>query len=156
MNIFHRKKQPQAGAAATAQIRRADARPFGELDAYVPLHQGEARLYRAIREAVPVIDACIYKIIRLCGGVTAQCADPEANRALKAFLEQVDVGRGQRGVNAFLDQYLDSMLMFGQGVGEMVLSADRREIAALLCGRAEDVQVREEEGPVREIGRAHV
>ena len=148
MNIFHRKKQPQAGAAATAQIRRADARPFGELDAYVPLHQGEARLYRAIREAVPVIDACIYKIIRLCGGVTAQCADPEANRALKAFLEQVDVGRGQRGVNAFLDQYLDSMLMFGQGVGEMVLSADRREIAALLCGRAEDVQVREGEGPL--------
>ena len=35
-----------------------------------------------------------------------------------------------------------------QGVGEMVLSADRREIAALLCGRAEDVQVREGEGPL--------
>ena len=37
------------------------------------------------------------------------------------FLEQVDTGRGQRGINAFLDQYLDSMLMFGQGVGEIVV-----------------------------------
>ena len=73
--------------------------------------------------------------LRVKGGKEQQVL-AGANRALKAFLEQVDVGRGQRGVNAFLDQYLDSMLMFGQGVGEMVLSADRREIAALLCGRA--------------------
>ena len=148
MNIFHRKKLPDTGAAATAQIRRSDAHPFGALDSYVPLRQGEARLYRAIREAVPLVDACIYKIIRLCGGVTAQCQDPAADKELKQFLEQVDVGRGQRGVNAFLDQYLDSMLMFGQGVGEMVLSADGREIAALLCGRVEDVQIREGEGPL--------
>ena len=148
MNIFHRKKQPDTGAAATPQIRRSDTHPFGMLDSYVPLQRGDARLYRAIREAVPLVDACIYKIIRLCGGVTAACQDPEADRELKQFLEQVDVGRGQRGINAFMDQYLDSMLVFGQGVGEIVPSADGREIAALLCGRVEDVQIREGEGPL--------
>lgn len=148
MNIFHRKKKPETGAAATPQIRRSNAHPFRMLGGYVPLQQGEAGLYRAIREAVPLVDACIYKIIRLCGGVTAVCGDPQADRELKHFLEQVNVGRGQRGINAFVDQYLDSMLVFGHGVGEMVLSTDNREIAALLCGRPEDVQIREEEGPL--------
>ena len=94
------------------------------------------------------MDACIYKIIRLCGGVTARCDTPEAERGLRDFLEQVPVGRGQRGVNAFLDQYLDSMLVFGQGVGEIVTTRDRREIAALLCHRPEDVEIREGASPL--------
>ena len=148
MKFFQRrKKELEAGAAATPQIKRNDDPPF-RLLGYTPLQTGDKQLYRAIREAVPLVDACIYKIIRLCGGVSAQCEDPGADRELKLFLERVNVGRGQRGIGAFLEQYLDSMLMFGQGVGEMVLSADGREIAALLCGRVEDVQIREGEGPL--------
>ena len=114
----------------------------------MPLRRGDTQLYRAIREAVPLVDACICKIIRLCGGVTAACDDPEAERALRQFLEQVNVGRGQRGINAFLDQYLDSMLVCGQAVGEIVPTADGRDVAALLCGRVEDVQIREGTGPL--------
>ena len=150
MRLFRKKPETvETGiAAATPQIRRCDAPPFGMLKGYVPLAKGEAGLYRAIREAVPLLDACIYKIIRLCGGVTAACDDEEAERALQEFLAHVPIGRGQRGINAFMDQYLDSMLMFGQGVGEMVLTRDNRDIAALVCGRPEDVQVREGEGPL--------
>ena len=146
MRFFKRKRE--AAAAATPQITRSTSHPFGMLGGYSPLDLGERQLYRAIREAVPVVDACIYKIIRLCGGVTAACDDPGAEEELKQFLEQVDVGRGQRGVNAFLDQYLDSMLMFGQAVGEIVPAADGRDIAALLCGRVEDIQIREGDGPL--------
>ena len=120
MKFFNRKKKlTEAGAAATPQIVRGDPPPFGLWRGYTPLRTGDKQLYRAIREAVPLVDACICKIIRLCGGVSAECEDPRADRELKRFLEQVDVGRGQRGINAFLDQYLDSMLMFGQAVGEL-------------------------------------
>ena len=146
MRFLKRKEEP--AAAAVPQINRSCSQPFGILGGYVPLQRGEARLYRAIREAVPLVDACIYKIIRLCGGVSAECDDPEADRALKAFLEQVDVGRGQRGINAFVDQYLDSMLVFGQAVGEIVPTPDLKDIAALLCGRVEDVHIREGENPL--------
>ena len=148
MKFFNRKREPETAASASPQIRRGSAQPFGMLGGYVPLRQGEARLYRAIREAVPLVDACIYKIIRLCGGVTATCGDPEAEAGLKRFLERVPAGRGQRGINAFLDQYLDSMLVFGQGVGEIVLSSGGRDIAALLCGRVEDIEIREGESPL--------
>lgn len=149
MKFFPKKKKEiSTGAAATPQIRRSDAPPFGLLGGYSPLQAGDKQLYRAIREAVPLVDACIYKIIRLCGGVSAECDDAGADRELKQFLEQVDVGRGQRGINAFLDQYLDSMLVFGQAVGEIVPTADNRDIAALLCGRVEDIQIQEGDGPL--------
>lgn len=150
MKLFRRKEDNAAApAAATPQIQRsAMPQRLAALDGYVPLKRGDSQLYRAIREAVPLVDACILKILRLCGGVTAECGNPQVGRELKRFLEQVNVGRGQRGINAFLDQYLDSMLMFGQAVGEIVPSPDGREIAALLCGRVEDIQIREGEGPL--------
>ncbi len=149
MGPFFRKKPPQEPAAsATPQLRRGSEQPFGMLQSYVPLQRGETRLYRAIREAIPVVDACIYKIIRLCGGVSAVCEDENAQKALRHFLETVPVGRGQQGLGAFLDQYLDSMLMFGQGVGEIVLTRDGRDIAAVLCGRVEDVEIQEGSSPL--------
>ena len=44
---------------ASPQITRGNTQPFGVLGGYVPLQRGEAALYRAIREAVPLVDACI-------------------------------------------------------------------------------------------------
>lgn len=148
MKFFSRKQSCPQAAAATQQIKRCDSPPFALLGGYTPLHSGDKRLYRAIREAVPLVDACIYKIIRLCGGVSAACQDPAAEKQLNQFLSLVDVGRGQRGLNAFLDQYLDSMLVFGQGVGEIVPNADCSDIAAVLCGRVEDVQIKEGGSPL--------
>ena len=84
----------------------------------MPLGRGEARLYRAVREAVPVVDAAIYKLIRMTGGVTAACGEAEAERGLREFLRTVPAGRGQAGLNAFLDGYLDSLLTCGGGRSE--------------------------------------
>lgn len=41
------------------QLRDAGAQPFGALGGYVPLAGGDVMLYRAIREAVPVVDAAV-------------------------------------------------------------------------------------------------
>ncbi len=139
-----RKRQ----AAAAVQLRSAERHPFGALREYVPLGKGEARLYRAVREAVPVVDAAIYKLIRLSGGVTVTCDEPLAERELREFLRTVPVGRGQFGVNAFLDGYLDGLLTCGAAVGEIVPAAGNREIAALLWGRAEEIQLREGANPL--------
>ena len=77
-----RKREPEAAVAAAAQLRDTRRRPFGLLGDYVPLRDGETELYRAVREAVPVVDAAIYKIIRLCGGVTARCGEPGTERRM--------------------------------------------------------------------------
>ena len=100
------RKQKEALAVPVVQIRNGSHHPFGMLGDYVPLRNGEVRLYRAVREAVPVVDAAIYKLIRMSGGVTVSCGSRRAEAALAEFLRTVPVGRGQFGINAFLDCYL--------------------------------------------------
>ena len=41
------------------------------------------------------------------------------------------MSRGQFGINAFLEQYLDSLLVYGGAVGEMVPAAGNRDLAEL-------------------------
>ena len=94
------RKQKEALAVPVVQIRNGSHHPFGMLGDYVPLRNGEVRLYRAVREAVPVVDAAIYKLIRMSGGVTVSCGSRRAEAALAEFLRTVPVGRGQFGINA--------------------------------------------------------
>ena len=145
MNWFKRRHTPDP---VTVQLRDGEYHPFGILGSCVPLSSAETRLYRAVREAVPVVDAAIYKLIRMTGGVNAVCTDRQAQKALSEFLRTVPMGRGQYGINAFLDCYLDSLLTCGRAVGEIVPRRDGRDIAALLCGRVEDIEIREGEHPL--------
>ena len=146
MGLFHKKKEPGGGLAV--QIREGGRHPFGVLDGYVPLRHGEIDLYRSIREAVPIVDAAIWKLIRLAGGVVVQCEDGRAQRELDWFLQHVDTGRGQRGIQSFLDCYLDSMLTCGRAVGEIVPDRRRQNIAALLCGNVADIEIKEGATPM--------
>ena len=143
MKWFRRQTPP----AAEVQLRDTGRRPFGMLGNFSPLRSGEIRLYRAVREAVPVVDAAIYKLIRMTGGVSAACGDSAAERELREFLRTVPAGRGQYGLAAFLDGYLDSLLTCGRAIGEIV-PAGNRDIAAVLWGRAEDIEIREGDNPL--------
>ncbi|MBR4952991.1 MAG: phage portal protein [Oscillospiraceae bacterium] len=131
-------------AMPTAQLRSGERHPFTALDYYAPLGGGETEVYRSIREAVPVIDAAITKIVRLAGGFTVECTSAAAQKQLEHFISAVNVGRGQRGLEAFIAQYLDSMLTFGRAIGEIVTDGTK-DIAAVICGNIRDVQVREGE-----------
>lgn len=146
MKWFEKKKP--AGKPPQVQLRDWERHPFGVLDQYVPLRSGEISLYRSIREAVPIIDAAIWKMVRLCGGVQVRCGDTRAQQGLNRFLATVDTGRGQQGLQSFLDQYLDCMLTCGQGVGEMVLDPQGKTIAALLCADPALVEIREGDSPL--------
>lgn len=146
MKWFEKKKP--AGKPPQVQLRDWERHPFGVLDQYVPLRSGELTLYRSIREAVPIIDAAIWKMVRLCGGVQVRCGDTRAQQGLNRFLATVDTGRGQQGIQSFLDQYLDCMLTCGQGVGEMVLDPQGKTIAALLCADPALVEIREGDSPL--------
>ena len=146
MGVFGKKKRPANGAAV--QIREGGRHPFGVLDGYVPLGHGEIALYRSIREAVPIVDAALRKLVRLAGGVRVSCRDRGAQEGMDWFLQHVNTGRGQRGIQSFLDCYLDSMLTCGRAVGEIVLERGRGDIAALLCGNPADVEIREGDSPL--------
>lgn len=140
-------KRPKSKNTAAVQMRGNTTHPFGALDGYASLGGGDVRVYRAVREAIPVIDAAVVKIIRLCGGFTVTCGGGRAEAELQRFVNTVPVGRGQRGLENFVDQYLDSMLTCGRAVGEIVTAGDR-DIAAVLCGNVCDVQIHEGDSPL--------
>ena len=142
------KQKRRESPAPVVQVRREEGHPFGALDRYVPLHTGEIALYRAIREAVPIVDAAIWKLARLCGGVGVRCGDRKAQAGLEEFFRTVDTGWGQRGVQSFLDRYLDDLFTCGRALGEIVLTGDGREIAALLCASPEQVEVKIGDSPL--------
>lgn len=142
------QKERSTGGETAVQLRSGGRSTFGRLESYVPLLDGETALYREVREAVPVVDAAICKLIRLTGGMRVACGNERAEQGLQRFLCEVPVGRGQRGINAFLDCYLDSLLTCGRAVGEIVPDAEGREIAAVLCADVSQVEVREGDNPL--------
>ena len=148
MKWFERRAKPNPPAAPVVQVRQGGGHPFGMLEQYTPLHPGEIALYRAIREGVPIVDAAIWKLVRLCGGVSVRCREERAQAELDRFWNTVDTGWGQRGVQAFLDRYLDDLFTCGHSLGEMVLSRDGRDIAALLCADPQQVDVKMGESPM--------
>ena len=125
-------------AAAVAQLRMGSTHPFGGLRGYVPLGGGEERIYRELRSAVPVIDAAIGKLVRLCGGFDVR---GRAEKPLREFLRTVPCGRGQQGIDAFLAAYLDSLLTYGRAVGELVVAQER--LRAVCWGDVTALEVRE-------------
>lgn len=148
MGRFKRGRKEEKAVPAPVQLRPGEHHPFQLIDGYRPLHQPEFGLYRSIREAVPVVDAAILKLIRLAGGLRVFCQDKGAEKALGEFLRTVPAGWNQRGIQAFLDSYLDSLLTCGRAVGEIVPSRDGREIAAVLCGDVSQVEVKENGSPL--------
>ncbi len=150
MGLWKGKKQAAETQPGPVQLRPAQRHPFQMLNGYVPLHRPEFSLYRAIREAVPVVDAAVLKLVRLTGGVGVVCQDKGVEEELNQFLRTVPAGWNQRGIQAFLDSYLDCLLTCGRAVGEIVPSRDGREIAAVLCGNVSDVEVKPGASPLEQ------
>lgn len=141
-----RKKTGAGKAAQAVQLRSQELQPFGQLKRFAPLGDSETQVYAAMREAVPIIDAAIGKLVRLTGGFTAACQDKQAEQELRLFLSRVNVGRGQYGIDSFLSAYLQSLLTYGRAVGEMVVSGD--ELAAVCWGDVTKVHVQQGDSPL--------
>lgn len=140
-----KRKQPeQPVGAAVTQLRGGQGHPFGSLKSYIPLCGTEFQLYRSMREALPVLDAAITKLVRLVGGFTVTC--PQGQEGLQHFLRTVPCGRAQFGIHSFLSAYLDSLLLYGRAIGEMVVAGG--QLAALCWGDVSALQIEEGASPL--------
>ena len=142
-----RKRKEQAAVTAEAcQLRTGETHPFGALKQFVPLGTSEERVYRELREAIPVLDAAVGKLVRLSGGFQVKCRNPEAQKKLDAFLQEVPCGRGQYGIENFYAGFMDSLLTYGRAVGEMVVSGGK--LQAVCWGDVTKLQCKEGVSPL--------
>ena len=141
-----RKKKEAGAVAAVCQLRSGGMHPFGALRGYTPMGAGEERVYRELREAIPVLDAAVGKLVRLAGGFQVECENRMAQEKMNRFLETVPCGRGQYGMNNFLAGYLDSLLTYGRAVGEMVVGAGK--LRAVIWGDIHGLEIHEGDSPL--------
>ena len=140
------KKKDPGAVAAVCQLRSGAVHPFGALRGYTPLGGGEEMVYRQIREAIPVLDAAIGKLVRLSGGFSVECPNRECQRRLEDFLHTVPCGRGQFGINSFLGGYVDSLLTYGRAVGEMVVGNGK--LRAVCWGDVNNLEICQGDSPL--------
>ena len=135
--------------SAVCQLRDGRIHPFGALRGYVPLGTGEERVYREMREAIPVLDAAVGKLVRLSGGFSVSCRNQVAQQRINDFLRTVPCGRGQLGINNFLAGYLDSLLTYGRAIGEMVVAGGK--LRAVCWGDVTGLEIEEGENPLETV-----
>ena len=144
-----KKKQENKLPVAVCQLRSGQVHPFGSLRSFTPLGGGEARMYRQLREAIPVLDAAVGKLVRLSGGFAVACKNPTAQRKLEEFLRTMPCGYGQVGIDSFLGCYVDSLLTYGRAVGEIVVAGDR--VVGLCWGDVTALEVSEGSNPLEVV-----
>ncbi len=135
---FGKKKEqnPQKLPIVQTAVRSA-AKP-----AEYPMALYSYELFEKLRRTVPLVDAAISKLVRLIGSFRVECADESQQAALDRFLREVPVGLTGQSVYSFVDSYFDSLLVYGNAVGEIVLDKSGSRVEGLWNGRITDVGVR--------------
>lgn len=147
MEWFRKKRQKEA---LTLQTAVSDGYSYG---GYAFLDQSknpvyERRLYQALRENIPVIDAAVEKLIRLIGSFHVRCRDKEVEQELERFLQNVRVNGCQRGIDSFLQGYMDDLITYGTAAGEMVLAKNGKQIAALYNASLDNIELTADKNPL--------
>lgn len=95
-------------------------------------------IYRKIRNYIPIVDAAFEKIEKITGSFKFKCKGKKEENFLNNFAQNIKVGHSMIGLNSFLQVYLDSLLMYGNAVGEIVLDKNYN-IKALYNANIDDV-----------------
>lgn len=121
--------------------------PFDFMENYSPLSNGQTRLYRELREAIPVIDAAILKLVRLTGGFHFECANQNVTNDINSFMQSVPVSQNRYGLSEFISTYFEQLLTYGTAVGEIVTDSSAN-FAALFNANPDDIELRRGENSI--------
>ena len=97
MSLFSKRNKITPAAVQTLPAAYR-SHPFSAISSYKPLSRCELELYESLREAVPIIDAAISKLVRLIGTFKAECADTRAQKMLDDILKNVHVNGASKGI----------------------------------------------------------
>lgn len=146
MALGKRKKHSEIKEVVAVPQTASSNHPFSSLSSYMPSGPVDTRLYTGLREAVPVIDAAINKLVRLLGEFRVVCDDKEAEKKLSHFLSTVSVGGTRQGISAFVSTFFEQLLTVGTAVGEMIV--DSSTVTHLFNSPLESVHLCEGKSPL--------
>ena len=110
--------------------------------------RAERELYSSLRMSVPIIDAAISKIVRLIGRFEVKTHDTTCQYLADDFINNVRTNGSAKGMNCFITGYLDSLLTYGQAVGEMIPDMGGNGISMLYNASLDDVEIKADKSPL--------
>ena len=128
MSIFRPQKRRSAENAfvsSSGTFKKNGFRVVGTADGF------ESGFYEALRDNVPIIDACISKIVRLAGDFKVVCKDENSQQVLDDFVMNVPVGISGRSLQTFADMYLDALLTYGKSIAEYTVDSKTGRMSSL-------------------------
>ncbi|WP_028510707.1 hypothetical protein [Ruminococcus sp. NK3A76] len=127
MSIFRNQKPKSCENAfgSSGGLLKNGFRVTGSADCF------ESSLYESLRDNVPVIDACISKIVRLAGDFKVVCENERSQQAIDEFVLNVPVGISGRSLQTFADMYLDALLTYGRSIGEYTVDSKTGQMSSL-------------------------
>lgn len=140
MKIFQKAKNKTVPQICT-QTSPSNASVFTDIESD-GLTQLALKNYKTIRDSIPIVDAAISKIIRLIGGFKIDTANPIISKRVNNFLDNVVIVGNGNGINNFISCYLDSLLTYGNAIGEIVLDSNNSDILALFNVNATKIQAK--------------
>ena len=128
MGIWNFGKNPETkkhtGEPVLSTEGQESRHPFLLLSDYVAPAPICGDLYLSLREAVPIIDAAIKKLVRLTGGFHVECEGAPFQKVLDRFQEEVPSDCGSVSLQSFIDTYFEELLTYGTAVAELVPDED--------------------------------
>ncbi|MCM1114364.1 MAG: phage portal protein [Clostridium sp.] len=145
MGLFNQKKKSSSLTASAVQTSSKATHPYFQLAAHIPLNS-MSRVYAQLRQAVPIIDAAVHKIVRLTEGFKFETGSELLDEKINSFFDTVNVGGNQQGLSAFVSNYLNQLLTFGTAIGEIVMSSSG--IYALYNSELESIELKRNENGI--------
>jgi hypothetical protein len=152
LNFFKRKIKSEPVVQTVPSHKTS--RPFEEIKDY-PWFSSESKsisdfeinLYSMLKNAIPIIDAAILKIVRLIGSFKINCENENISRKINNFFENVKVGPCGTGIENFIASYLNQLLTYGTAVGEIVMNS--QGITALYNASLKNVELKPDENALK-------
>lgn len=115
---FFKKISSAKTAVSVPQTYRPS--PFEFTENFAVPSNIQTRLFGELREAIPIIDAAILKLVRLTGGFHIECKNEKNGVQINEFMQNVRVGQNRYGISEFMSAYFEQLLTYGTAVGEIV------------------------------------
>lgn len=113
--------------------------PFNVFNSYIPLNNSQHLLYASLREAIPIIDSAINKLVRLLGMFEVKTGNKRVDQELQYFLDNIKTGGNNTGFKCFISSYFDSLLTYGTAVAEIIPYKDYSGIYGVYNANSEDI-----------------
>lgn len=149
MKFGRKKRSISAKTPAVVQTvskqKQSDSLYFSRFETQ---SKAERELYLSLRESVPVIDAAICKIVRLIGKFKIVTENTGCQKIADDFVRNVKTNGSSKGMNNFIYTYLDSLLTYGEAVGEMIPDINANGIVSLYNASLDDVEIKADKSPL--------